>query len=170
LHGAATCTRTGALGGISKLRGGVRAGKSRRPVGSESQKSSLAPSDTVLVISVSQSGARFKSKPNLPATPLADKVLASLWNKSGNSNQASYATELIGQIHYISQYLGRRSGYYGREGSSAPTSTPVLLAEVRSLDSDYLRNHLADTFTNQHFKPLHVLDPSALLAPAMSAE
>ncbi len=131
----------------------------------ESKILPLLPADTVLYIGIPNLGAALQEANQIFQQHLSQsRVLQDWWNKSGNANQHPTPQELIGQIHYISQYLGDEVVITARGSSASYEHGPVLLAEVRQPGlKDYLRNHLADTLTNQQFKAnLHVLDPESL--------
>jgi hypothetical protein len=131
----------------------------------ESKILPLLPADTVLYIGIPNLGEALQQANQIFQQQLSQsKVLQDWWNKSGNSNQHPTPQELIDQIHYVSQYLGDEVVITAR-GSSAPNEHgPVLLAEVRQPGlKDYLRNHFADTLTNQRVAAnLRVVDPRSL--------
>jgi len=131
----------------------------------ESKILPLLPADTVLYVGIPNLGAAIQQANQIFEQQLSQsKVLQDWWNKSGNANQHPTPQELIGQVHYISQYLGDEVVITARGSSASYEHGPVLLAEVRQPGlKDYLQNHLADTLTNQQFKAnLHVLDPQSL--------
>lgn len=133
----------------------------------ESKILPLLPADTILYIGVPNLGDALKQADQVFQQELSQsKVLQDWWNKSGHTNQHPTPEELIGQIQAISQYLGDEVVITVRNGggSSFNSDGPVLLAEIRQSGlKDFLRNHLAATFSSQSNKPdFHVEDLQSL--------
>src|SRR6267143_2115114 len=131
----------------------------------ESKILPLLPADTVLYIGIPNLGMALQQANQIFQQQLSQsKVLQDWWNKSGNSNQHPTPQELIDQIHYVSQYLGDEVVITARGSFDSNEHGPVLLAEVRQPGlKDYLRNHFADTLTNQRVAAnLRVVDPRSL--------
>lgn len=140
------------------------------PARYESKILPLLPQDTVLYVSIPNLGETLELANQIFQQQLTQSpLLQQWWNQVNRSPQQHTPDELVAQVRAVSRYLGDEVVI---TMSGSPKSGPVLLSEVRQPGlEDFLRNHLANTFTNREgSSELRVVNPQSLSSLADNAQ